>query len=289
MSPTMNARRALPITLCLLAACAGADLPDAGRAPDAGAPQDAGEAVDAGASGDAGGPADAGDPSCPAVDGEVVQLTTEDGETLAADLYTSGQKGGRAVVLLHMIPPTNTRRNYPRAFIDALLERGISVLNVDRRGAGGSTGRAQEAYTGPNGKWDAKAAVDFLVAHPCAPDPGRIGVVGASNGTTTALDYAVYAAGAAGAVRPAALVFLTGGAYTETNTRVSAQRAVLEPLPIQLVFSTAERAWSAGLQGTAPSTWRFEEYDPGDHGTRMLTVRPEASALIGDFLQDALP
>lgn len=272
----------LTLPLLLAAGCSGST-----SSFDAGAPADAQPTPDAGVAPDAG-PPDTGIAACPALDGEVVTFATEDGETLEGDLYTTGVAGGPAAVLLHMIPPFNDRSNYPAGFIEALTSRGITVLNVDRRGAGGSTGVANEAFTGPNGKFDAKGAVDFLRAHACAPDAAKIAIVGASNGTTTAFDYAVYAAGEASAPSPAALVFLTGGAYTETNNQVSAQRAVLDPLPILLVFSTAERAWSAGLMPNASDSWVFEEYEGGDHGTRMFTARSESVAEVAGFLQTAL-
>ena len=46
----------------------------------------------------------------------------------------------------------------------------------------------------------------------------RIAVVGASNGTTTALDFAVYASTDPKVPFPSALVFLTGGTYTLSGT-----------------------------------------------------------------------
>ena len=72
--------------------------------------------------------------------------------------------------------------------IDALVERGFTVLNVDRRGAGDSGGVAREAYTGPNGRLDAVAARAFLLDSACGVAPDRIAFVGASNGTTTIVD-----------------------------------------------------------------------------------------------------
>ncbi len=291
LEPQMRTRLSLP-TFLLLCSCAAS--PKA--ADDAGRPADTGPATvadsgptatDAGSTQDAAAP-DAAAPTCPTIDGEVVQLTTEDGLTLEADLYTTGNPGAPAAILLHMIPPSNTRSNYPASFISALTDRGITVLNVDRRGAGGDAALARTAYTGPDGKWDAKAGVDFLMGHACAPSSDKIALVGASNGTTTALDYAVYASGAADAPSPAALVFLTGGTYTETNNQFADQRAVLDALPIQFVFSTAERSWSAGKQSAAAASWTFEEYDPGDHGTRVFNVQAPSIAKVADFLQSNL-
>ncbi|HJL14463.1 MAG TPA: hypothetical protein RMH99_02335 [Sandaracinaceae bacterium LLY-WYZ-13_1] len=244
--------------------------------------------------GDAGSPADAGPPdggaACEAVDGEVVSFGTEDGLTLEADRYVpeGAAPGGAGAVLFHMIPPFNDRTNYPLTFIDALTDRGIVVLNVDRRGAGGSEGEPMDAYVGPDGKLDVAAAVGFLLATDCAPDPARLGLVGASNGTTSVLDYTVFAAGDADAPSPAAIVFLTGGGYTENQNRVADHRDVLDPMPIQFVYSTAEAGWSVGFEPGAPEIWRFDEYADGDHGTTMFSAAPASVGDVAGFLGDTL-
>lgn len=124
---------------------------------------------------------------------EVVRPSTDDGVELVADLYTTGTTGAPAVILLHMIPPQNDRANYPAGFIEALRARGLTVLNLNRRGAAGSGGVAKEAYKGDKGWLDVKAARDLLLAHPCAPPRHRVALVGASNGTTSALDFTSHA------------------------------------------------------------------------------------------------
>ncbi len=227
---------------------------------------------------------DAEAPGCASGTAQAVTFTTDDGVTLAGDLYGAGKVGGPGAVLLHMIPPSNTRANFPRAFIDKLVGRGIAVLNIDRRGAGSSDGVATEAYQGPKGKLDAKAAVAYLGASPCVVDPARIALVGASNGTTSVLDFAVDT----GLRAPKAMVFLTGGTYTESQNMVNAHRARLEALPIIFVFSKEERAWSAGFQAGAPPGWLFKEYEPGDHGTRMFAARPEAMDDVAELLDASL-
>lgn len=217
----------------------------------------------------------------------VVSFITDDGVKLEADDYPTAESGGPSVVLLHMIPPSNDRSNYPKAFIDALLAKKIRVLNVDRRGAGASEGVATEAYQGDKGKLDAKAAMQHLLGGVCPVDPFRIGLVGASNGTTTVLDYTLFA-GAGTEPFPSALVFLTGGTYTENQASISAQHELLDPLPIDFVFSTTESAWSLGYKSGAPSAWRFSEWDPGDHGTLMFEARPESIDAVVGFLNEVL-
>ena len=213
----------------------------------------------------------------------VVQLTTDDGVDLVGDLHPSTPTG-RGAVLLHMIPPSNDRSNYPPAFIHALTERGFTVLNLDRRGAGDSSGNARDAYTGPNGRLDAKAAWDQLLAAPCGVVPERTVLVGASNGTTSVLDFTADPF----LPRPAAIVFLTGGGYTENQTAIEANRDALATLPINFVFSTQERAWSAGFLADAPDPWHFDEYDPGGHGTRMFGAAPDSVASVADWLAEVV-
>ena len=242
----------------------------------------------AGGSAAAGTAGSAGSVPCAAVSADVVQLTTSDDVELEADLYTTGMSNQPGAVLLHMIPPGNTRANYPSDFIVSLVNRGINVLNVDRRGAGASQGNPVEAYTGPNGKLDAVAAYHFLVDHECAIDRAKVAYVGASNGSTTALDLAVHASSDAAVETPAALVFLTGGGYTENQNSIDGNRAILEPIPIDFVFSTAERDWSATFEAGAPATWRFDEYDPGAHGTSMFSAAPASIDAVADFIANAM-
>ena len=226
--------------------------------------------------------ADTGD-ACDVIDGAVVRFQTSDEVTLEADLYTTGDVASPTAILLHMIPPSNDRSNYPGVFVEALQLRGFNILNIDRRGAGGSEGVASEAYNGPQGVLDAVAAVAFMNTHACAPDPSRFVIVGASNGTTTALDYAINTS-MSDTADPAALVFLTGGTYTENQNAVSS--GALQTLPVLFVFSTAERAWSAAFQSDAPEPWAFLEYAEGAHGTLMFGAVDESVDAVADWMQE---
>lgn len=273
----MHLSRSLVLTLSVLVACTSEDsspkdatTTDPGS--DGGTADGGGDgAADGGTDGGADGGGDgAGDGGADGADGGdpiiagVVSLETRDGITLAAD-YAPVGTGGPAVVLLHMIPPAWDRSSWPADFISTLNGEGWTVLNVDRRGAGDSEGRARDAYEGPNGKWDAEAAVSKLVADGFGP----IAIIGASNGTTTALDYAVWAAGdgaADGATAPAWVAFMTGGSYTEVQNPVENALS----MPILYTYSTAENAWSVAQQAHDTGAWQFREYASGDHGTLMF-------------------
>lgn len=218
----------------------------------------------------------------------VAHFTTEDGETLEADYYPTGVVGSPAAILFHMIPPANDRRNFPAAFIDALHAAGIAVLNVDRRGAGGSTGTAADAYLGPGGRLDALAAWRILASDACAIDTTRIALVGASNGTASVLDFTVGAATDTPPAVPRALVWLSGGTYTEAQNNIAEHRVLLDTLPILYVYPSAEAPWNVALRVAAPTTWTFLEYTPGAHGTRVFDATPASVGAVADWIVAAL-
>ncbi len=216
-----------------------------------------------------------------------VTLRTDDGVALAADYYPGGRRGGPGVVLLHMIPPHWTHKSYPSDFIFALVEGGFSVVNVNRRGAPGSEGVAEEAYRGDSGWLDAKAGRDWLVAAGCAVPSEAVAMIGASNGTTTVLDYALRAARTGGIDPPAAMVLLSGGRYTEAQQSLEEALGVLGGVPALVAYPAAEREWNErarGLARGAGGDWRFVELDPGDHGTKLFASDPEIAGRIVGFL-----
>ncbi len=233
---------------------------------------------------------DTSEPSCPAATSEVIVFETEDGVELEADLHTTGSAGSPAVVLLHMIPPSNDRSNYPLSFREQLNEAGFTVLNVDRRGAGGSGGQAADAYLGPNGKLDAAAAVSALAALPCPPDLARLAIIGASNGTTTALDYTLHVALSGDEITvPRALVFLTGGSYTENQNPVSAllETSGLEALSILFLYPQDEATWSEGFK-SGSANWTHSAYEESGHGTQLFDSAPSAMAEVTEWLTSRL-
>ena len=209
---------------------------------------------------------------------EVLTITTEDGVALEADRY-AGVAGQPGFILLHMIPPSNTRADWPAGFINRLTCHGWSVIAIDRRGSGGSDGTPQDSYNGELGKYDAAAAAQALT------DIGANGVVliGASNGTTTALDYAV-AATSEGWPEVRALGFMTGGTYTENQHPMTSAPDV----PAVFTYSTAEAAWSEAQQPLDPGTWSFLEYTDGDHGTRMFDAKPKVKGDLEAFFLEVL-
>jgi pimeloyl-ACP methyl ester carboxylesterase len=216
-------------------------------------------------------------------DAEAVTLTTRDGVTLVGDYYgpSASDAGTLGVVLLHMIPPTYDRTTWPADFVQGLREKHYQVLAIDRRGAGDSGGVAEEAYQGEKGRYDVEAADAYLREKGVE----RIVLIGASNGTTSALDFSLWSVGEADLKSPEALVLMTGGGYTENN----ADLGELDLSNVMFTYSTDEKAWSVGQQDHDPGTWLFKEYPGGGHGTKMFAVKPEVGGDILGFLSTALP
>ena len=209
---------------------------------------------------------------------EVVSIVTADGVTLAADWYAHAP-GSPAVLLLHMIPPTYDRSSWPVDFIELLRTDGYAVLALDRRGAGDSGGDAEDAYEGDLGVEDANAAADFLTGLGF----DRLAVIGASNGTTTTLDYAA-SADDTGRPIPWALSFMSGGTYTVNNTRMGQ----LDADALFFIYPDDEAGWNEEQAALDPGTWTFQSYPRGDHGTFMFdavpTVRDDLRAFLGASL-----
>jgi len=201
----------------------------------------------------------------------VVRFSTEDEVELVGDFLPTHAPEAGAVVLFHMIPPSNNRAGYPQRVLEALNGLGLSVLNVDRRGTGESDversgGVATEAYEGEGGRLDVEAAMRFLASvESCPVDLERVMLVGASNGTTAVLDYTV--AHAEGLPDPVAMAWLSPGSYTENQHAVPEHRALLDELPLLFVFPDSE-PWSLQWQDGAPDPWRFIQIEGGAHGTQ---------------------
>ncbi len=209
-------------------------------------------------------------------------VTTDDGVALVYDIYLASEPGPVAI-LFHMVPPFD-RADWPIAFIEALRARGISVLNIDRRGAGESGGDPNDGHFGEGGVLDARAAYDAIRDEPCV-DASRFVMIGASAGTATALSYAVDASKTDRYPTPNGMIFLTAGSYTEVRVRMDDHRATLDAIPMTFVYTRFEldaQRWLMPLQVDPPETWTFLDSTPGGHGTVVFERAPESIVELAD-------
>jgi pimeloyl-ACP methyl ester carboxylesterase len=212
--------------------------------------------------------------------GGVLRLDARDGVKLEADYLPADREGAPSVLLLHMVPPSNTRADWPPSLRERFAARGWTVVAIDRRGAGGSEGDPVEAYTGEKGKFDVEPFARRVVDDGFGP----LAILGASNGTTSMIDYAAWAPDV-GLPEPVALGFLSGGSYTENQTWMSEVPAV----PMSFLYPPDEAAWPDAQRELDPGSWSFKAYEGGAHGTRLFTsaVDAEVQADLEAFLAAA--
>lgn len=123
----------------------------------------------------------------------IVTIDSPDGVKLVGTVYQATKPNSPALLLLHQWQ--SDRHSYDE-FAKRMQSRGFAVLSIDGRGFGESTKR-MDGSTVAAGRTDADvkamlgdvgAAFDFLAKQPNV-DPNRIGVVGASYGSSLALIY----------------------------------------------------------------------------------------------------
>jgi pimeloyl-ACP methyl ester carboxylesterase len=184
-------------------------------------------------------------PPFPYASTEVRVPQTVDGITLAGTLTMPASSAPvPAVILITGSGPQDRDETLlgHKPFLviaDALTRAGVAVLRLDDRGVGGSTGSLETATTVDLAR-DTAAAIDWL-AHQPGIDPGRIGLIGHSEGgliapmlATTRKDVAFMALLAGPAQRGDALLLeqigLLAGASGVDAAGVDALRRTLSSL-----------------------------------------------------------
>ena len=219
-------------------------------------------------------------PGAPSATAGRVELLTRDDVLIVGDSFPASVPGRPGVVLVHMTPRGPwVRSDWPDSFVEALVAEDIAVIRIDRRGAGESGGVAEEAYTGETGRYDVEAAV----LHLADMGLGTLAVVGASNGSTSALDYAVWA-GSAGLPEVDAIAMMSPGAYTENQTSLTD----ISDLPVLFQYPSTEAEWPGTQQLLERDAWTFTEYAGSAHGTQLFAEGPAPSADLVSFLMASL-
>ncbi|MEM5777851.1 MAG: alpha/beta fold hydrolase [Candidatus Aenigmatarchaeota archaeon] len=122
-----------------------------------------------------------------------VNFKTDDGFIIYGNFYEPENTNGKALILLHML---RTEKSYWHDFAEKLKQKGYTVLAIDLRGHGESVFKNNKKITWQdfnendfrNMVLDVKAAKLFLIEK--GFDERKIGLIGASIGANTALNYA---------------------------------------------------------------------------------------------------
>ena len=213
--------------------------------------------------------------------GEEVRFTTDDGIVITGTLYPAGNRAP-AVLCLHQW--RSDRRSFA-ALAGSLQAAGMTVLAIDMRGYGGSTKTASGSSVRPDRKAvaDIKAAMAFLRGQ-ASVDAGRIGIVGASYGSSNAI---IYAAGDA-AVRATVLISPGLNYFNELPTEAPVRKYKGRPL---LAVASSEDLRSIetvdAYRGIDPAM-EVKIYPNAGHGTDILDAGVGLDAVIAAFLKKNL-
>jgi len=199
-------------------------------------------------------------------------LETDDSVNIAYSYYSGGPRG---IILLHML---NRNRNDWNEFARELQTLGFSVISIDLRGHGQSSGNWKSFGSDEFNAmvFDVKAAKEVLAANGAT----NFGIIGASIGANIALKYSD--------PDVSAVVLLSPGLeYRDVDIESDAEQF---NTPVLIVASSED-------QYSATSSEKIEKLLPGDkklimlndagHGTSMF-VKPELSQEIINWIQRRL-
>jgi pimeloyl-ACP methyl ester carboxylesterase len=213
---------------------------------------------------------------------ETVHFTTSDGVVIAGTMYISGSSPRPTLLCLHQ---WRADRSTYAALAKALVVAGYNVLAIDMRGYGESNKTADGKTVRPDREAvkDVEAAMTFLRSNP-AVDGKRIGIIGASYGSSNAL---IYAAGDPGVKT---LVLLSPGLNyfhvlpTEPAVRKYGPRPMLVVASSEDVRSVEAVDVYKKLGGAVTA----KIYDNAGHGTEILDAKKDLAMGILDFLRTSL-
>ena len=213
---------------------------------------------------------------------ETVSFTTSDGIVIKGTMYTAGKAAAPTVLCLHQW--REDRSSY-KALAKSLVSAGFQVLAIDMRGYGESTKTKDGGAVRPDRQAvkDIEAAMVFLRSN-SAVDKSRIGIIGASYGSSNAVIYA--------AEDPAirALVLLSPGLNyfhvlpTEPAVAAYGSRPMLAVASSEDVRSVEAVDAYKNIGGAV----RTLVFDNAGHGTEILQAKGDLTQNIIDFLRASL-
>jgi dienelactone hydrolase len=214
-----------------------------------------------------------------------VTFESADKTPIAGTFYGSPNPSSPAVLMLHQW--MSDRHSYDDLAM-RMQARGFAILTIDGRGFGESVktadgkkispSRSDEAVAGM--KTDVSAAVDFLQKQ-VNVDPARIGVVGASYGSSLALIYAAEDP----RVKAAALLSPGLNYFGNMPTEPAVKKYGGRPLLLAAADDDAESAKSVRRLKEAGANDKYEVkiYPKGGHGTGLFGAKVGLEDLLEQF------
>lgn len=225
---------------------------------------------------------------------ETVTIDTPDGAKLIGSFYNPQKPNSPALLLIHVW--TANRHTYDE-FAERMNGQGYAVLSFDGRGFGESTKKADgseikvDLDKGIDPKLllsDANAAVEFL-SKQANVDANKIGIVGASYGSSVAIMYA------ADHPKIAAVVLLSPGINYFDNLPTVPAIKKYGTRPILLVAAEDDKESAADVhklkEASGGPNAEVTVYADGGHGTAIFAHKDadhNAAHPLADLMQKFL-
>ena len=219
-----------------------------------------------------------------------ILIDSPDGVKLAGTYFNSGQPNSPGLLLLHQ---WQSDRHSFDEFANRMQGRGFAVLSIDGRGFGESVKTADGRTIEPDRSSaavkamldDVHAAIEFLAKQENV-DPARIGIVGASYGSSLALIYA------AGNPKVAAVALLSPGInyFGNMQTMPAIKKYGTRPLFMAAAEDDKESADAVAqlfVEGDN-AAYSAKVYGRGGHGTDLLQNSIGAEADVETFFISSL-
>ena len=211
-----------------------------------------------------------------------ITIDSPDGVKIVGSFWESAKANSPAVLLLHQWQ--SDRHSYDD-FAKRLNAKGFNVLSIDGRGFGESVKTADGKTVAPERTdaavkemlGDIGAAFDFLSKQKNV-DPSRVGIVGASYGSSLAIIYA------ADNPKVKAVALLSPGLnyFGNMPTEPAVAKYGNRPLLLVAAEDDAESAEAVKKLSSANDKYQVKIYDEGGHGTALFKVG------LGDLLEEFL-
>jgi dienelactone hydrolase len=217
-----------------------------------------------------------------------VTIESPDGVKLVGSFYSANKPNSPALLMLHQ---WESDRHSFDDLAATMQADGFNVLTVDGRGFGESTTKANGSAVSAgksqsdvdNMLGDVGAAFDFLSKNPNV-DPKRIGILGASYGSSLALLYA------AGKPEVAAIAMLSPGLdyFGHMKTEPAFEKYGNRPAYMMAAEDDGESA--NAIRKLNPITSNVAKYEQtiharGGHGTALLNVEGVTKELEDYFIR----
>lgn len=219
---------------------------------------------------------------------QTVTIDSPDGVKLKGSLFVAKRENAPALLFLHQWE--SDRHSYDD-FARKMQGAGFTVLAIDGRGFGESTQKADGTpVTAGRSEADVKAMLGdvaasfaFLTKQP-GVDPAKVGIVGASYGSSLALIYA------ADEPKVSALMLLSpglnyfGAMPTEPAAKKYGKNRPLLMLAAKDDAESADAVQKLLTHSQKSENWRSQVYESGGHGTALLKYGLKGA--VGKFFDD---